>query len=79
MLTWAFLIFLAGASDRVFVTFHLSYGVQIWIYRVLAIVGPPLAAVIAYRVCLGLQASDRVARERRRLLAEEAPREKALR
>jgi len=78
VLAWAFLIFLAGASDRVFVTFHLSYGVQIWFYRVLAIVGPPLAAVIAYRVCLGLQASDRVELERRRTLAREAEREKVL-
>jgi ubiquinol-cytochrome c reductase cytochrome b subunit len=75
---WAFLIFLAGASDRVFVTYHLSYGVQIWVYRVLAIVAPPLAAVVAYRVCKALQATERVDEERK-VAIEEAVAEAKLR
>jgi quinol---cytochrome-c reductase cytochrome b subunit len=70
VLTGVLLVFLAGASDRVFVTFGLSYGWQIWFYRVAVLVGPPAAAFIAYRVCLELQAGDRTECERRRAVEE---------
>jgi ubiquinol-cytochrome c reductase cytochrome b subunit len=70
--TWVFLIFLAGASDRVFVWLDLSYYEQIWFYRVAAIVLPFVVAFAAYRVCVELQAGERVAHEREH--AEEAAR-----
>jgi ubiquinol-cytochrome c reductase cytochrome b subunit len=70
VLTWVLLVFLAGASDRVFVSFGLSYSTQIWVYRVAALVGPFVAAFVAYRVCLGLQAGERVAHDRRRALEQ---------
>ena len=59
-----FLVFLAGSADRVAVLFGFSYSVQIWLYRVLFFVGPVVAAVVAYRVCVELQRGERVERER---------------
>jgi ubiquinol-cytochrome c reductase cytochrome b subunit len=65
VLTCVFLVFLAGSADRVDVLFWLSYSAQIWVYRVLVFVGPVLAALIAYRVCIELQRGERLERERR--------------
>jgi ubiquinol-cytochrome c reductase cytochrome b subunit len=70
VVVWVLLIFLAGASDRVFVSFGLSYGTQIWFYRVASCVAPFLAAFVAYRTCLELRAGERVAREREQALEE---------
>jgi ubiquinol-cytochrome c reductase cytochrome b subunit len=64
VLTWVFLIFLAGASDRVFVAFGLSYAAQIWFYRAASFVLPFVAAFVAHRVCVELQAGERLDRER---------------
>ena len=72
VLTCVFLVFLAGSADRVDVLFWLSYSAQIWVYRVLVFVGPLVAALIAYRVCIELQRGERLEREQR--LAEAAAR-----
>ena len=64
--TWVFLIFLAGASDRVFVWLDLSYYEQIWFYRIGSIALPFVLAFAAYRVCIELQAGERVQHERDR-------------
>jgi ubiquinol-cytochrome c reductase cytochrome b subunit len=74
--TWVLLIFLSGSSDRVFVTFGLSYAAQIWFYRVASFVLPLVAALLAYRICLELQAGERVERARKRAL-EEAKRDQS--
>ena len=68
-LVWVFLPFIAGSSDRIYVTFGLPYVPQIWAFRILAVVAPPLAGVISYWVCRELQQGERV--ERRRKRAEE--------
>jgi ubiquinol-cytochrome c reductase cytochrome b subunit len=68
--TWISLVFLAGASDRVTVMFDLSYIGQIWFYRVLVWVGPFVAGLIAYRVCIELQRGERVEHERKLAEAE---------
>jgi ubiquinol-cytochrome c reductase cytochrome b subunit len=73
--TWAALIFLAGSADRVFVTFFVSYGWQILIFRIAVWVVPVLVLVVTRRVCLELQASERVELERE--LAEEEARRAA--
>jgi ubiquinol-cytochrome c reductase cytochrome b subunit len=65
MVSWVVLVFFAGASDRVFVTFGLSYTGQIWAYRILVWVLPVLFGLVAWRICKELQASERVVRERR--------------
>jgi ubiquinol-cytochrome c reductase cytochrome b subunit len=70
MLVWVFLIFMAGASDRVFVFFGISYGWQIWVYRVAIFVAPPVAAFIAHRVCVELREGERVEQGRERAIAE---------
>jgi ubiquinol-cytochrome c reductase cytochrome b subunit len=64
------LVFLAGASDRVTVLFDLDYIGQIWFYRVLVFVGPVVAGLIAYRVCVELRRGERVERDRKRAEAE---------
>jgi ubiquinol-cytochrome c reductase cytochrome b subunit len=66
VLTEVFLVFLAGSADRVDVFFGLPYVPQVWAYRVLVFVGPVLAALVAYRVCVELQRGERVEHERER-------------
>jgi len=73
--TEVFLVFLAGSADRVDVLFGLPYVPQIWAYRVLVIVGPFIAALLAYRVCVELQRGELVESERSR--AELAARSRA--
>jgi ubiquinol-cytochrome c reductase cytochrome b subunit len=65
-LTWVFLPFIAGSSDRIYVTFGLGYIPQIWTFRVMAVVAPPLVGLISYWICRELQAGDRVERRRKR-------------
>jgi ubiquinol-cytochrome c reductase cytochrome b subunit len=72
MVTWVFLVFIAGSSDRVDVLFNLSYAAQIDVYRVLVFVGPVVAGLIAYRTCKELLRGEQV--ERRRHDAEAAAR-----
>jgi quinol---cytochrome-c reductase cytochrome b subunit len=73
VIAWVFIVFVAGSADRVDVLIGLSYTTQIWIYRVLALVLPIVAALATYRICKELQAGERV-NERRRRSELEAPR-----
>jgi len=68
LFTWVFVVFLAGASDRVFILLGISYDWQIWIYRVLVFVAPAVAFLATKRVCEELKAGELV--ERRRKQAE---------
>jgi ubiquinol-cytochrome c reductase cytochrome b subunit len=70
LVTWLFVIFLAGSADRVSVTFGVSYTTQIWVYRVLFFAAPVLAFLIARRVCRELLAGERVEARRREVEAE---------
>ena len=63
--TWVFVVFLAGASDRVFIFLGISYAAQIWVYRVAVFVLPVVAFFVTRRVCLELQGLERVRRRRR--------------
>jgi ubiquinol-cytochrome c reductase cytochrome b subunit len=72
LVTWVFLIFFAGAGDRIFVLFGLSYSLQIWIFRVLVVVAPIVALVVTKRVCDGLRAGERVDAERKAAEGEAA-------
>src|SRR5207302_4006814 len=49
--TWIFVVFLAGAADRMFVMFGLSYRGQVWAFRVLVWALPIVALVVTKRVC----------------------------
>jgi ubiquinol-cytochrome c reductase cytochrome b subunit len=70
VLTWVFIVFVAGSADRAAVLFGLSYPGQIWFYRVAVFVLPPLVAALAYRICGELVAGERVDADRRRAEAE---------
>jgi quinol---cytochrome-c reductase cytochrome b subunit len=70
MVSWVFLVFVAGSADRVSTLLWISYPAQIWFYRVLALIVPPLVGLVAYRVCRELQAGEAV--EERRQRAEKA-------
>jgi quinol---cytochrome-c reductase cytochrome b subunit len=70
MITWVFVVFLAGSSDRADVTFGIPYTGQVWVYRVLALALPPVAGLVTYRVCKELQAGDEVRHVRHRAEAE---------
>jgi quinol---cytochrome-c reductase cytochrome b subunit len=63
--TWIFIVFVAGASDRLFVLFDLSYSGQIWVYRVLVWVLPVVALFLTKRICVELVRGERVEKERR--------------
>jgi ubiquinol-cytochrome c reductase cytochrome b subunit len=63
--TWVFVVFLAGASDRVFIFLGISYEAQIWVYRVAVLVLPVIVFFVAHRVCLELQGIERLRRRRR--------------
>jgi ubiquinol-cytochrome c reductase cytochrome b subunit len=69
--TWVFIIFVAGAADRLFVLFDLSYEGQVRVYRILVWVLPLVALVLAKRICDELVRGEVV--ERRRELAEAEP------
>jgi ubiquinol-cytochrome c reductase cytochrome b subunit len=70
VVTWVFLVFVAGSADRVDVLIGIPYTLQIWIYRVLVFVLPTLVGFCAYRVCRELRAGEAVNAERHRAEAE---------
>jgi ubiquinol-cytochrome c reductase cytochrome b subunit len=62
--SWVFLIFFAGSADRFYVFFGLSYQAQIWAYRVLIWVVPPIVFFVTRRICHELLASERIDHDR---------------
>jgi ubiquinol-cytochrome c reductase cytochrome b subunit len=69
LFAWVFVIFVAGAADRLYVTFGIPYETLIWVFRVLAIVLPLAALVVTHRVCVELQRGDEVKLRQRAALA----------
>ncbi|MGW0073474.1 hypothetical protein ACWDUI_39210, partial [Streptosporangium sandarakinum] len=51
-------LWLSAANDVIAAHFHLSMNALIYVGRVLVFLGPFLAYVITYRICLGLQHRD---------------------
>jgi ubiquinol-cytochrome c reductase cytochrome b subunit len=62
-LTWVFLIFFAGSSDRLFVFLGIPYTTQIWFWRFGVWIFPLLTSVVTYRTCKSLQAGEVVSAE----------------
>src|SRR4051794_1504793 len=75
-LTWIFLVFFAGSSDRFFVFLGISYEAQIWFWRFGVFVIPAIVAVAAYRSCRALRHFEEV-EATREAAEEEASRELA--
>ncbi len=65
VVTWVFLIFMAGSADRVDVWLGISYTAQIWFYRVAIWIVPVLVGLVTKRVCEELVAGERVQRVQR--------------
>jgi ubiquinol-cytochrome c reductase cytochrome b subunit len=55
LLTVVAVPFFFGASDRAFLTLSIPYTAQLWGYRVLIVIAPPIAYVITKRWCLALR------------------------
>jgi hypothetical protein len=62
-------IFVAGAADRIYLTFGISYEVLVWVFRILAIVLPLVVLAVTHRVCIELQRGDEVKVRQRAALA----------
>jgi ubiquinol-cytochrome c reductase cytochrome b subunit len=69
--TWIFVVFLAGAADRMFLLFGLSYRAQVWAFRVLVWVLPAVALLVTKRICDELLRGEVV--EIRRKVVEAEP------
>jgi ubiquinol-cytochrome c reductase cytochrome b subunit len=65
LFTWIALVFFAGASDRLYVFFNLSYTTQVWVYRVLVWALPVAVFFVTRLLCRELQASERIELERK--------------
>jgi ubiquinol-cytochrome c reductase cytochrome b subunit len=69
LLAWVFMIFVAGAADRFYVTFGIPYETLVWVFRVLAVALPLAALIVTHRVCVELQRGDEVKLRQRAALA----------
>jgi ubiquinol-cytochrome c reductase cytochrome b subunit len=58
LFTFITLIFLAGAADRIFVSFGIDYETQVWIFRVAVFVLPALVYFLTKRICEELRDSN---------------------
>lgn len=56
LFAWVATVFFAGAADRAFVQFGVSYEGQLWGYRAAVVVVPILTFVVTRRVCMRLRA-----------------------
>ncbi|VFA96944.1 cytochrome bc1 complex cytochrome b subunit [Nocardia cyriacigeorgica] len=58
-LTFYLVLTLACVNDILALTFNLSLNATTWFFRIAVLLGPPAAYYLTYRMCLGLQRSDR--------------------
>ncbi|HYX77886.1 MAG TPA: hypothetical protein VE727_00880, partial [Solirubrobacterales bacterium] len=64
-LTWVFLIFFAGAADRIYVFLGISYGGQIWAYRAAVLLVPIAVLYVTRKACLALQRAEQIRAEQK--------------
>ncbi len=58
-ITFYLVLFLSGGNDLIAKAFDISLNAMTWGGRIALLVLPPIAYLVAYRVCLGLQRHDR--------------------
>jgi ubiquinol-cytochrome c reductase cytochrome b subunit len=58
-ITFYLVLFLSGGNDLIAKAFDISLNAMTWGGRILLLIGPPIAYVLTYRICLGLQRHDR--------------------
>ncbi|MEA2482067.1 MAG: ubiquinol-cytochrome c reductase cytochrome b subunit, partial [Thermoleophilaceae bacterium] len=68
--TWVFLVFLAGAADRVYFFIDWNYAAQIWVYRFAIWIVPLIVFFLVRKVCRELQEKDRLDLDREAALIE---------
>ena len=57
------LLTLSGGNDLIAYPFQISLNVMTWVGRIGLIILPPIAYFVTYRICIGLQRSDRAVLE----------------
>ncbi|MBA8824562.1 ubiquinol-cytochrome c reductase cytochrome b subunit [Saccharopolyspora lacisalsi] len=62
-LTFFMILLLMGANDIIAFKFDIALEATTWIGRIGLLIAPPLAYYFAYRICIGLQRSDRAVLE----------------
>ncbi len=62
-LTFYVVLTLACVNDIIALKFHISLNATTWFFRIAVLLGPPIAYYLTYRMCLGLQRSDRAVLE----------------
>ena len=62
-LTFYTLLTLSGGNDLIAYHFQISLNAMTWVGRIGLIILPPIAYFITYRICIGLQRSDRAVLE----------------
>jgi ubiquinol-cytochrome c reductase cytochrome b subunit len=58
-ITFYIVLFLSGGNDIIAKAFDISLNAMTWGGRIALLILPPIAYLVAYRVCLGLQRHDR--------------------
>jgi ubiquinol-cytochrome c reductase cytochrome b subunit len=58
-LTFYLVLMISGGNDVIAEKFDISLNAMIWVGRIGMMVLPPIAYVVTYRICLGLQQHDR--------------------
>jgi ubiquinol-cytochrome c reductase cytochrome b subunit len=58
-LAFYLVLFLSGGNDIIAKAFDISLNAMTWGGRIVLLILPPIAYLVAYRVCLGLQRHDR--------------------
>jgi ubiquinol-cytochrome c reductase cytochrome b subunit len=76
-LSWVFLVFFAGSSDRFFVFLGVSYETQIWFWRFGSWLIPLAIGFATHRACRALQRLEAVDEERERAEREAVGRQPA--
>jgi ubiquinol-cytochrome c reductase cytochrome b subunit len=69
-LSWIFLIFAFGSSDRVYVLFGVSYETLLTAFRIAIWVIPAILFLIVRRLCRELQHAEKIEAERQRATQE---------
>jgi ubiquinol-cytochrome c reductase cytochrome b subunit len=58
-ITFYIVLFLSGGNDLIAKAFDISLNAMTWGGRIALLILPPIAYLVAYRICLGLQRHDR--------------------
>ncbi len=68
MLALLFVLFAASSTDVLANYFHISLNVVLWSFRILTIVVPVVAGVLAWRICLEMQGVRGIGKRKRPLV-----------